>query len=399
MDHIAVDVREPDVASAKTEREPRMIDPEQVQDGCVEVVHLEAVFGGAVAPVVRGAVGDAGPDAASGHPDGKTVFVVIAAIGALGERGSTKFTGPEYEGVVQEAAAAQVSKETGDGLIDGAGVDAVVVGDVAVGIPAAVAIDHGDGEFDEPDAALDETTGEQALTCVGAGVRVGCVETVERLGGGGFSGQVEEFGDGGLHPAGEFRVGDGGFEGVVGSGRIQGEAVEAAGEAAFGGLESGHGFAGGDVGEGCAVGVEKRRLTRGGQETVAEAVDAPGRDLATIEDDEAGDVSVFGSEAVGDPCAHAGTALETEAGVEEIVGARVFRESGGHRAQDAEFVGAAGDVGEKITDPETALSVLTEPPWRTEHGTDVLELGFFELAHDLAGTAAVVLFEERFVIE
>src|SRR5439155_23958086 len=66
----AVHVRQPEVAALEAEREPFVIEAEQVQNGRLEIVDVNAVFGGGEAELIRGTDADAGFDAAAGQPDG-----------------------------------------------------------------------------------------------------------------------------------------------------------------------------------------------------------------------------------------------------------------------------------------------------------------------------------------
>ena len=47
-----------------------VVDAEEVEHGCVEIVDFDFVLDGLVSPVVGGAVGEARFDAAAGHPGG-----------------------------------------------------------------------------------------------------------------------------------------------------------------------------------------------------------------------------------------------------------------------------------------------------------------------------------------
>ncbi len=61
-----------------------MVDPEQVQDGGVQVVHVDLVARQSAMPMlVRFAVDDSAFDAAAGQPDGETVAMMSAAVLAL----------------------------------------------------------------------------------------------------------------------------------------------------------------------------------------------------------------------------------------------------------------------------------------------------------------------------
>ena len=104
-----------------------MVNAQEVEDGGVEVVDVHgsrrpvffvglgaywsAVFvGDVVAVVVGSAVGDAGLNAAAGHPNGKASGMVVAAVvvlfeGALAIGRSPEFAAPNDKGVVKHAAA------------------------------------------------------------------------------------------------------------------------------------------------------------------------------------------------------------------------------------------------------------------------------------------------------
>ena len=65
---MAVHVGQPPVDAVVAERQPGVIDAQEVQDGRVQVVAVRGVFDGLVRPFVAGAVGHAPFDAAAGQP-------------------------------------------------------------------------------------------------------------------------------------------------------------------------------------------------------------------------------------------------------------------------------------------------------------------------------------------
>ena len=97
-DDLAVDVGEAEVAAAVAEGELLVVEAEQVQDGGVEVVHVDLVLRGLVAEFVGRAMGEAGFHAGAGEPDGEAVRVVVAA-GAFFLRvgGAAEFAAPPDE--------------------------------------------------------------------------------------------------------------------------------------------------------------------------------------------------------------------------------------------------------------------------------------------------------------
>ena len=78
--------------------------------------------------------------------------------------------------------------------------------------------------------------------------------------------------------------------------------------------------------------------------------------------------------------------------MEEVVGAGVFREVGGHGPQHAQVIRLAGDMREEVADPEAALAVLAELPGRFENGSNAIELRLLDPSHGLVGFLAMVLF-------
>lgn len=62
-----------------------VVNTHQMQQGCLEVVDVDRVFGNVVAEVVGFSIGNAGFATASGHPDGEAAGRVVAAIVGFGE--------------------------------------------------------------------------------------------------------------------------------------------------------------------------------------------------------------------------------------------------------------------------------------------------------------------------
>ncbi len=84
--------------------------------------------------------------------------------------------------------------------------------------------------------------------------------------------------------------------------------------------------------------------------------------------DEAGEVLVFGAEAVGDPGSEAGSGEAGFSAIHEEEGGFVVGDIGVHGADDGEVIGAFADVGEEFTDLEAGLAVALEGEGGTEGG-------------------------------
>src|SRR5262249_29415308 len=96
------------------------------------------------------------------EPDGEAERVVIAAVGTLGHRRAAEFAGPDNKRRFEQATRFEVFEQCGDRLIDRAGIVLVALLQLAVLVPA-VAIHLRTSQLDEPNAALDESPGNEAL--------------------------------------------------------------------------------------------------------------------------------------------------------------------------------------------------------------------------------------------
>lgn len=75
-----MDVSEAVVAALELEGEFGVVQTEAMEDGGVEVMDVDGVLGDVVTEVIGGAEGEAGLDAAAGHPDGEAAGVVVTAV-------------------------------------------------------------------------------------------------------------------------------------------------------------------------------------------------------------------------------------------------------------------------------------------------------------------------------
>ncbi len=125
------------------EGEPFVIESHQVKHRGVQVVDVNLTFNAVVAEVVGLAVRDAALHSASGHPHGEAVVIVLAAgrftrtVVLLCVRSATKFSSPQNQRVVKQAARFQIGEETGDRLVAGGAFLFEAFGDLAMVIPSA----------------------------------------------------------------------------------------------------------------------------------------------------------------------------------------------------------------------------------------------------------------------
>ena len=133
MNNLPMHIREPIAPALVLVGEPFVFDAEQVEERGLEVVHMHRIFDDVVAELVRLPVGEAGLDAAAGHPDGKTAGVVVAAVIVFGELalrvvGPAKLAAPDDERVVEQAPLFQIDHQRGGGLVGVFALEGDVVG-------------------------------------------------------------------------------------------------------------------------------------------------------------------------------------------------------------------------------------------------------------------------------
>jgi len=184
LHHFAVDISQAEVAAGVAVGELLVVDAEDVEDGGVEVVHMDFVFLGEVAEVVGGSVAIAGFDASSGEPDGEAGGVVVTAIFPLGYGCTAKLGSPDDEGVVHQAALLEVGEESGNGLVGGQSVFGVTFDEATVLVP-----DIGSAGLNVADSSFTETTCQEAAMAEFGGLL--SVQAVEFPGGFGFVGNVD----------------------------------------------------------------------------------------------------------------------------------------------------------------------------------------------------------------
>ena len=114
---LATHVGQPKIPAAEAEREPFVVEAEEMQDGGVEVVHGADVFDGMHAQFVGRAVDGPTFHSPTGEPDGKAFGMMVASVATGRVRSATEFTGPDDERVVEQASGFPVLDEAGDRLV------------------------------------------------------------------------------------------------------------------------------------------------------------------------------------------------------------------------------------------------------------------------------------------
>ena len=77
---MAVNICQPVVASGIAVGEPFVIETEQMQDGCLQIMHVDFVFDRLEAKFIGRSVNKASFHASAGQPRRETIVVMVAAI-------------------------------------------------------------------------------------------------------------------------------------------------------------------------------------------------------------------------------------------------------------------------------------------------------------------------------
>ena len=164
-----------------------MIKAQQVQHGGMEVTNVNRIFDDVVGKVISLTIDLAGAGTATTHPHGEAAGVMVAAIVLLGEAPlgidrAAKFTAPDDQRVIKQAAGLEVLHEAITGLVDVTASIRQPASDVAVGIPVV------EVDLHKPHAPFNHAAGHQ--NGVGKRSRVGHLISVEGQGAGRLTGNI-----------------------------------------------------------------------------------------------------------------------------------------------------------------------------------------------------------------
>ena len=126
-------------------------------EGCgVKVSYMETVFDGSTAQLIGLANADTAFDAASSHPHGEAIGVVVTtcALGVFGGGLASKFSTPDDQGFVEESLVLEVFEQASNGFVGIAGMFVVILFQIAVGIPVGVVVIATRVDLDEADTSL-----------------------------------------------------------------------------------------------------------------------------------------------------------------------------------------------------------------------------------------------------
>jgi len=162
--NFSVDVGESEIAAGVVVGQPLVVEAEGVEDGCLDVMHMERILDNMEAKVVGGAIRDARFDSAAGHPHREGLRMMVASRTPpqgrvrLHHRRAAEFAAPDHQRLVEHAALFQIGDQRSARLIGGGTVFFAVALHVAVSVPTLVV------NVDKPHAPLDHPSREQTST-------------------------------------------------------------------------------------------------------------------------------------------------------------------------------------------------------------------------------------------
>ena len=123
--NLAENIRQAIITPLETVIQALMIEAEQVQDRCLEIVYMNRVLSDSEAELITFAVGDAPLETAAGHEHRIAVRIVVptehlaSGCAALPERSPSELTAENDQGRLKQAPALQVIQQRRDRLVGG----------------------------------------------------------------------------------------------------------------------------------------------------------------------------------------------------------------------------------------------------------------------------------------
>ena len=115
-------ISQPVSPALELKRKPLVIHAQLVENRGVQVVYADWILHDVISVIVSSTVYLSGPDAAAGHPDGEATRVMIATVvgwteAPLAVHCATKFSAPDHQRFIEEAALFEIKDQGGRSLI------------------------------------------------------------------------------------------------------------------------------------------------------------------------------------------------------------------------------------------------------------------------------------------
>ena len=111
-------ISQAELPALKAISELLVVDAEAMQDGRLEIMHMDGILDNVESKIVRRAVRHTALDASAGHPERECPSVMIAPVVLIARATlridrAAEFATPDHERVVQHPALLEVSNESG----------------------------------------------------------------------------------------------------------------------------------------------------------------------------------------------------------------------------------------------------------------------------------------------
>ena len=360
----------------------------------MQIVEMVGVLDRLLAQLIGGPHNRASLDAASGEPHGHGRLVVFAPGGlpvvgqALGS--ATEFSSPGHQGLIQQAPLLEVVQQGRHGPVGFQASQAVLAGDILVGVPAPGVDLH------EAHAPLHQSPGHEAPSAHGLGNLV--VEPVHLPNGRRFLVHVQRFRHRHLHAEGQFVVLHPGPKVALQRVAFQVGPVEVVQQLNIGFLTSGGGARRGlQIHDGNTFRLEGGSLVDGRQVSIGPVLGpakAPG--AADGKHHEGRQILVLGSQPVDRPGTQRRTAGQRCPCIHQEGGQGVGVGVGVNRPHHRHVVHAGGQMGKHVRNFGAAPAELVEAEGASH--VEQLPSGGTQLSA-VEGRGAVVLVQQRLGIE
>ena len=104
IDDMTIDVGQSEVSASVAKGQFFVVEAEQMQNGRVHVVHMDAIVLSVIPKFVRRPVRESRLETRTGQPPSEAVRIVISSVLLLGRRRATKFAAPNHQRVFQQAS-------------------------------------------------------------------------------------------------------------------------------------------------------------------------------------------------------------------------------------------------------------------------------------------------------
>ena len=96
-----------------------MIEPKQMQDRRVQVMHVQTIFDCSQPQIIRRANRLSSLHATTSHPHREACWIGVAAIAFLRHRRAPKLTAPDHQRLFQQSALLEILEQSRDGQVSG----------------------------------------------------------------------------------------------------------------------------------------------------------------------------------------------------------------------------------------------------------------------------------------